>query len=169
MLSLRPLGSTGVTASSLLRADPTPNPSPPGYAFPNDELLKAGSPRSLDRSVATRCPQSPRGVRQVPLSSSSLSDAGFILFGGLATPIGVTRPNRVHLRYGSPLRSDEAPAMAIAPTPLVGLHVFWTLYMVNSSQFTRSASFVLAHRKSRKPRNRKDLLVSVSCFSCLSW
>ena len=37
--------------------------------------------------------------------------------------------------------------MAIAPTPLVELHAFWTLYMVNSLQFTRSARFILAHRK----------------------
>ena len=46
--------------------------------------------------------------------------------------------------------------MAIAPTPLVVLHAFWTLYMVNSFQFTRSASFILAHRRhtEKKPQDR---------------
>jgi hypothetical protein len=29
---------------------------------------------------------------------------GFIIFGRLATSISVTRPNRVHLRYGSQVR-----------------------------------------------------------------
>jgi hypothetical protein len=30
--------------------------------------------------------------------------SGFIIFGRLATSISVTRPNRVHLRYGSQVR-----------------------------------------------------------------
>jgi len=50
-------------------------------------------------------------------------------------------------------------------TPLVGLHAFWTLYMVNSSQFTRSARFILAHRKTRKGTKKLDpCLGSFVCF-----
>ena len=59
--------------------------------------------------------------------------------------------------------------MAIAPTPLVVLHAFWTLYMVNSFQFTRSASFILAHRKATEEKTEEHGKVSfMTGFPCPS-
>src|ERR1035438_3735382 len=73
MFLLRPLGSTGVTPLPRYYGPVRlPTSLRPVMHFHGDEWLKAGSPRSLDRSVATRCPQSPRRVRQVHLSSASL-------------------------------------------------------------------------------------------------
>jgi len=58
-------------------------------------------------------------------------------FGGLALPIGVTRPNRVRftLRLVRLPRPASAPAVS-RPTPWVRLHGFWPFTMMNTFQFT---------------------------------
>src|ERR1039457_7109739 len=98
MLSLRPLGSTGVTPLPRYCGPVRlPTSSPPGYAFPKRRTTKgwvSQVPRPICRdALSPITPESPTGasVQCFP------ADAGFILFGGLATPIGVTRPNRVYL------------------------------------------------------------------------
>ena len=66
---------------------------------------RAGSPRLLDRSFHARCPQPPRKARQVHLPvATPPAFSGFILRGGLAAFDLLTRPNRVHFRYGSRVR-----------------------------------------------------------------
>src|SRR5579883_2286847 len=50
-----------------------------------------------DRSIETRRPQPPRRARPVHLPIACRSMVGFTPSGGLATPISVTRPNRVQL------------------------------------------------------------------------
>ena len=72
-ISLRPLGSTAATPLPRYYGPVRlPISSSLGYAFPNHEPQEAGSPRFLDRSFATRCPLSPRSVRQVRISRTSL-------------------------------------------------------------------------------------------------
>src|ERR1017187_142523 len=86
--------------------------SPPGrragYVFPSrvGRLCShpVGPPRLLDRSFPARCPQPPRKVRRLRAPVASPPVSGFILVGGLATFVFLSRPNRVHLRYGSRVR-----------------------------------------------------------------
>ena len=71
---------------------------------------RAGSPRLLDRSFHARCPQPPRKARQVHLPvATPPAFSGFILRGGLAAFDLLTRPNRVHFRYGSRVRLPSSP------------------------------------------------------------
>jgi len=58
----------------------------------------AGSPRFLDVSFRARSPQPPRGALQLHLLVASPQVTGFTISGRLATPICVTRPNRVRFR-----------------------------------------------------------------------
>src|SRR5712692_3469097 len=80
-----------------------------GYVFPprvgRFRSRPVGPPRLLDGSVHARCPQPPRKVRWLlmPVASPPVW-SGFILVGGLATFVFLSRPNRVHLRYGSRVR-----------------------------------------------------------------
>jgi hypothetical protein len=96
-------------ASSLLRASPPP--SGPRTVICSCLALvlhhPGGLPRFPCRSVHARCPPPPRKVQQVLtccLPVASLLVSGFILLGGLATFVFLTRPYRVHLRCGSRVR-----------------------------------------------------------------
>src|SRR6516165_7033369 len=64
--------------------------------------------------------------------------------GGLATFVFLSRPNRVHLRYGSRVRlaSQPAPLLELAPA---WLRVEQAIYTMNSFQFIRSARLILAY------------------------
>ena len=97
-------------ASSLLCAPPTPVhaafrlclPLVVGFHPPD------GSPRFLDQSFDTRRPQPPRLSSTVAFARSSpwIPDFGTSgILGRLAS--SVSRPNRVHLRYGSRLRFER--------------------------------------------------------------
>lgn len=61
---------------------------------------REGSLRFLDWSFNARRPLPPRRARPLQMLVASRSVSGFTLFGRLATLKSVTRPNRVHLRYG---------------------------------------------------------------------
>src|ERR1035437_6249963 len=65
--------------------------------------------------------------------------SGFILSGGLATFTGVTRPNRVRLRYGSQVCFPGFRQPDYADSLRIGYMHERAIYMVNSFQFTRSA------------------------------
>jgi hypothetical protein len=88
--------------------------------------------------------------------------SGFILVGGLATFVFLSRPNRVHLRYGSRVRltSPPAPLLGLA---LIRLRAEQAIYTVNSFQFTRSARLILAYPTSGRHAERPDC----HCFSFL--
>src|SRR5664279_4699666 len=77
---------------------------------------------------------------------ASPSISGFIPSGGLATFTGVTRPNRVRLRYGSQVcfPGFRQPAYA-DPLRFSYMHER-AIYMVNSFQFTRSARLSLVYQ-----------------------
>ena len=64
--------------------------------------------------------------------------------GGLATFVFLSRPNRVHLRYGSRVRlaSPPAPLLELAPARL---RVEQAIYTMNSFQFIRSTRLILAY------------------------
>ena len=64
--------------------------------------------------------------------------------GGLATFVFLSRPNRVHLRYGSRVRlaSQPAPLLELAPA---WLRVEQAIYTMNSFQFIRSTRLILAY------------------------
>jgi len=122
-----------------------------GYVFP---------PRVARlRSLPGRASQAPRLIfpralppitPEGPLAACVASPAvcsGFILVGGLATFVFLSRPNRVHLRYGSRVHLPSSPAPLLGRA-LVRLHAEQAIYMVNSFQFTRSARLILAYRPS---------------------
>ena len=64
--------------------------------------------------------------------------------GGLATFVFLSRPNRVHLRYGSRvhLASPPTPLLELA---LARLRAEQAIYTMNSFQFIRSARLILAY------------------------
>ena len=64
--------------------------------------------------------------------------------GGLATFVFLSRPNRVHLRYGSRVRLATPPPPSLEATCL-RLRVEQAIYTVNSFQFTRSTRLILAY------------------------
>ena len=76
----------------------------------------------------------------MPVASPAMS--GPTLVGGLATFVFLTRPNRVHLRYGSRVRPDTPALLAVLT--LVRLLAEQAIYMVNSFQSTGSARLILA-------------------------
>jgi len=81
----------------------------------------------------------------VPLVVASPTDAGFILSGGLATPIkcNEAETSLLALRLtGSPF---EASSNGSLRSTLDWLHVEWVIYMVSSFHLTRSARLGLAH------------------------
>src|SRR5215469_18276990 len=63
---------------------------------------------------------------------------------GLATFVFLSRPNRVHLRYGSRVRlaSPPVPLLELAPA---WLRVEQAIYTMNSFQFIRSTRLILAY------------------------
>jgi len=88
-----------------------------------------GSPRFLDQSFSMRRPQSPRRARQLLAPVSSLPTLGFAYPGRLATPISITRPNRIRLRYGSHFR--------LARLRRTGYPALRSLGYLSNRQFTR--------------------------------
>ena len=81
---------------------------PAGYVFPPARWSLSlppwqglpGSSADLSTRAVPNHPGRPSGC--LPVASPPVS--GFILVGGLATFVFLTRPNRVHLRYGSRVR-----------------------------------------------------------------
>src|ERR1700757_3557483 len=127
MLSARPLRSAGVTPLPRYYG-PLRRPAKPraGYVFPPRVgpfcSHPTGPPRLLGCSFHARCPQPPRKVRWLPMPVASPAASGFISVGRLATFVFLSRPNRVHLRYGSRVRLPIPPAPLLRLT-LVRLHV----------------------------------------------
>jgi len=124
---------------SLGPSGPTAFPALPGLPGSSTDLFLRAVPNHPGRSDGCLLIASP------PVS-------GFIILGRLATSISVTRPNRVCLRYGSQVcfpgfhQADHS-----APLRFSYMHER-AIYMVNTSQFTRSArlSLVLQRRKGAK-------------------
>jgi hypothetical protein len=136
MYSLGPLGSG------------CPFPALPGLPGSSTDLFLRAVPNHPGRSDECLLIASP------PIT-------GFIIFGRLATSTSVTRPNQVHLRYGSQVcfpgfrRTDRS-------VPLRFSYMYErAIYMVNSFQFTRSARLSLVfQRTQRRPRRTIRLIAT---------
>jgi hypothetical protein len=149
MREVRPLCSTGITPLPRYY-EPVRLPAAAGallwisaHRWSGHADHPAGSPRTLDSSVVARPPQSPRAARWVRLLVASPSVAGFVTSARVAAAIGLTRPNRVRVRWArdfarhdrfvvrpaaSPGRTGPFRAFGCPPTPDRS-------YMVNE-QFT---------------------------------
>jgi len=87
--------------------------------------------------------------------------------GGLATFVFLSRPNRVHLRYGSRVRlaSPPAPLLELAPARL---RVEQAIYTMNSFQFIRSTRLLLAYPTKwdcGRDRHRADCMMGESVLT----
>ena len=127
MLTVRPLGSTGVTP--LLRyygplrlpAGPLPRLCLPSVrwslSLPPDRVSQA--PRLLfPRALSPTTPEAPMAARACLFT---IGQSGFILVGGLATFVFLTRPNRVHSITARVFASPVART-PLRQSPLVWLH-----------------------------------------------
>jgi len=120
-----------------------------GYGFPRRvvgfRFRSTGPPRLLGRSFHARCPQPPRKVQWLlaPVASPPVCLASS-KSGGLATFVFLSRPNRVHLHYGSRARLASPPAPLLELT-LARLRAEQAIYTVNSFHFTRSARLILTY------------------------
>jgi hypothetical protein len=65
-----------------------------------DFALLKGVSQVPDLTINTRCSLSSRIARQLQMPIASLSIVDFAHFGRLVAITGLTRPNRIHLRYG---------------------------------------------------------------------
>lgn len=144
-------------ASSLLCAPPTPVQAafrlclPLGVGF----HPPGGSPRFLDQSFDTRRPQPPRLSSTVAFARSSpwIPDFGTSgILGRLAS--SVSRPNRVHLRYGSHLRFERLRRSDCSDfnTPLSQLHVVRAIHMASSFLLARLTRLNLALQRREDAR-----------------
>src|ERR1035437_5480610 len=135
----------------------------PGYVFPFTLAAFAaalaglpGSSTDLSTRAAPNHPGKPSGC--LPVASPPVS--GFILVGGLAPSVFLSRPNRVHLRCGSRVRPLPMLRQMDCSIPRsLGYMSEQAIYMVNSFQFTRSARLILAYRQRGKidpKRNRRQ-------------
>ena len=108
------------------------SPIPPGLPGSSTDLFTRADPNHPGRP--SEC---------LPVASPPVS--GFILVGGLATFVFLSRPNRVYLRCGS----RGCPYQGFATVNyfigrLLGYMSEQAIYMVNTFQFTRSVRLILA-------------------------
>src|ERR1022692_3571536 len=110
-----------------------PFPALPGLPGSSTDLFLRAVPHHPGRSGECLLIASP------PIS-------GFILSGGLATFTGVTRPNRVRLRYGSQVCFPGFRQPVYADSLRIRYMYERAIYMVNSFQFTKSARLSLVYQ-----------------------
>ena len=161
------------SVSSLLFPSPTPTPANTKLLIPCRRLGQrhALSPvRSVglpDTRLICRRPLSPvtPESRVVAIARCFTTRVGFRYSGTLATPIGVTRPNRVHLRYGWRLCLPRLQPEDCSIRLLGQLHGERALTMVSTFQLTKSARFSLAHQRTQRNSHARTLCaLSVSVF-----
>ena len=120
-----------------------PSPALPGLPGSSTDLSLRAVPNHPGRSGGCSLIASPPAT-------------GFIILGRLATSISVTRPNRVHLRYGSQV-CFPGFHQAGCPTSLRFRYMHErAIYMVNSFQFTRSARLSLVYQSRKDAKNTSD-------------
>ena len=148
MFSARPLRSTGVTPLPRYYGPlRLPTGPPRRLCIPAERWPLSPPPRRASqapRLIFPRAlsPTTPEGPLAAFACCFTTGLSGFILVGGLATFVFLSRPNRVHLRYGSRVRLPSRSGPLLVP-PLVRLHAEQAIYMVNSFQFTKSARLIL--------------------------
>jgi hypothetical protein len=122
---------------SLGPSGPTAFPALPGLPGSSTHLSLRAVPNHPGRSG--RC-----------LLIASPPVTGFIIFGRLATSTSVTRPNQVHLRYGSQVRFPGFHQPDCSDPLRFGYMYERAIYMVNSFQFTRSARLNLVFQRRKE-------------------
>ena len=78
------------------------------------------------------------------------------IFGRLATSTSVTRPNRVHLRYGSQVCFPGFRQPDYSDSLRFSYMHERAIYMVNSFQFTRSARLSLVFQSRKDAKNTSE-------------
>ena len=125
-------------------------PNNRGYAFPRSPQGTTFRPTGLPGSglifFHAPSPNTP-GSHTAASVGFFTACTGFTISDRMATPIEVTRPNRVHFRYGSWIRPPELRLRRYQSQPSGFLHIQPTIYMVSSFQLTRSVRLSLAHPK----------------------
>jgi hypothetical protein len=143
-------------ASPLIWASPTPCRAAPTVMYsrstlvavaPTQQGLPGSSADLSTRAVPNHPGRSAGCIRLLLHHRSCLASSKS---GGLATFVFLSRPNQVHLRYGSRVRLASSPAPLLELT-LARLRVEQAIYTVNSFQFTRSARLILAYPTSGRP------------------
>jgi hypothetical protein len=133
MLSVRPLRSTGITPLPRYYGPlRLPTRPPRRLCLPSvrwafrppcrvSQALKREAPRLLfPRALSPTTPEGPMAAFACCFATGL---SGFILVGGLATFVFLSRPNRVHLRCGSRVRPCQASPDRFLHPALAGLHV----------------------------------------------
>ena len=118
-------------------------------------------PRSVCRHAPS--PITPAGP-VAAYARSSPPAAGFTHLRKVGRPAtGLTRPNRVHLRYGSRLRLGRLrrpdcskTGISSGQTPLRRLHAVRAIHMADSFHSARLTRLNLAHRSSRRKSQRRS-------------
>ena len=123
-----------------------PFPALPGLPGSSTDLFLRAVPNHPGRSDECLLIASP------PIS-------GFIPSGGLATFTGVTRPNRVRLRYGSQVCFPGFRQPVYADSLRFSYMHERAIYMVNSFQFTRSARLSLVYRMNTVQKTNNNLML----------
>jgi hypothetical protein len=129
-----------------------PFPALPGLPGSSTDLFLRAVPNHPGRSDECLLIASP------PIS-------GFIPSGGLATFTGVTRPNRVRLRYGSQVCFPGFRQPVYADSLRFSYMHERAIYMVNSFQFTRSARLSLVYQMNT---DKTKLLIRVYLCSSVA-
>jgi hypothetical protein len=146
-----PLAPPSLPASQLLWACPTPGWSrSQGYAFPRGVGGHPATPPGLPGSSADL---SSRAVHKHPGEPDDCFCPCFVI-GIRLPPQGEDWPlpalpfheaESVRFRYGSRVCLPRLRQRNCPLSTLVRLHVRWAIYMVSTSQLTRSARLCLAH------------------------
>ena len=157
MLSARPLRSTIITRFSATMGLSDSRPmSPHGYLFPQCAGRVAastppglpGSSTNLSLRAVPNHPGKPGDV-MLPLYSLTGGRLHHLRQAG-RLPTHVTRPNRVHFRYGSQVRFARLRLTGLLRCSLAQLHVERVIHMVDSFHSTRFASFTGAPKRVRQ-------------------
>ena len=82
--------------------------------------------------------------------------SGFIVSGGLATFVSLTRPNRVRLHYGSQVCFPGFHQPDCSGSLRFRYMYERAIYMANSFQFTRSAMLGLVYRMDKAAPSMSD-------------
>ena len=130
----------------------------------------AGPPRFLGQSVNTRRPHSPRLARWLLTLVLRHRQRASHISGRLAAlAFCVTRPNRVHLRYGSRLRlrrlrhpDCSKTGISSGQMPLRRLHVVRAIHMADSFHSARLTRLILALQRSQRRKNHLLLFLYIS-------
>ncbi len=146
------LGSTGITPLPGYY-EPIRLPARPagGYVFP-PPVEAATSPHRVSQVPRPIClralsPTTPEGPMAACARCSAIGGGLPPLWQVGRTSIGVTRPNRVRLRYGSRIRSAGLRYAGHPNAPPTSLPAERAICRATTFQVTRSARLSLAHQR----------------------